>query len=120
MGIGEKVACIFMVLLAVYGCAQAVRRLCLWLTRCPRCTVCCRVAVPRNRAALAPLMRCLQSQAVWGDNGWQHTLVLLPPLEEEEQKQLAILRRETPSVIPVTPAQLYGMLLQLAAEEKEE
>ena len=120
MGFGEKVACVFVLLLAVYGCAQGVRRLCLWLTRCPRCTTCCRVAVPRNGAALAPLMRCLQSQAVWGDSSWRYTLVLLPSLDEEERKQLEILRRETPSVIPVTPTQLYGMLLQLTAEEKED
>ena len=67
------------ILLAVYGCAQAVRRLCLWLTRCPRCVVYCRLAIPRRRAELAPLVRCLQSQAMWDDPAvCCHTLVVLP------------------------------------------
>lgn len=105
--------------LAMYGCAQGIRWLCLRLTRCPGCAVCCRVAVPRSGAAVAPLMRCLQSQTVWGDPaGCRYTLVVLPALSEEEQAQLAILRREAPAVIPVTAEGLYDMLLCMTAEER--
>lgn len=121
----ETIAWVVVLLLALYGCAQVIRRLCLWLTRCPGCAVCCRVAVPRKGAALAPLVRCLESQAVWGDGGCpygegRHTLLVLPPLSEEERLQLPVLRREAPSVIPVTADQVYAILQQLAAEEPEE
>ena len=118
MGYGEIIGLFFVLLLALYGCAQAVRRMCLWMTRCPDCAVCCRVAVPRNGVALAPLVRCLQSQSVW-DEAYRYTLLLVPPADEEERRQLDILRREAPSVIPVTSAQLCAMLLQLAAENSE-
>lgn len=119
MHYGETIAWICVLLLAVYGCAQLVRRLCLWLTRCPGCAACCRVAVPRNGAALAPLIRCLQSQAVW-DETYRHTLVVIPPPNEEQRQLLTILAREAPAVTPVTPDQLHGMLLQLAAENATE
>ena len=120
--IGEAIALILMLLLALYGCAQLIRRFCLWVTRCPRCAWCCRVAVPRSRTALAPLLRCLESQAVWDDWGGisadcRRTLVLLP--DALTQEELTPLLREAPSVIPVTASQLHAMLLQLAAEERE-
>ncbi len=121
MGNGEIIACIFVLLLALYGCAQLIRRLCLWVTRCPGCAVCCRLAVPRNRAALVPLLRCLESQAVWDDpTGCRHTLVLLPELDTEQQHQLERAMEEAPSVIPVTASQLHAMLLQLATEDTNE
>lgn len=116
---GDGIAIVLVIFLAVYGCAQLVRRVCLWLTRCPDCAVCCRIAVPRNGVALAPLVRCLQSQSVW-DEAYRHTLLLIPSTDEEQRRQLVILRREAPSVIPVTSAQLCAMLLQLAAENSEE
>ena len=116
--VGEILAGIFVVFLALYGCAQLVRRICLWVTRCPACTWCCRLAIPRNRAALAPLFRCLESQAVWADSpGDRRTLVLLPE-GSVGCPELAALAQEHPSVVPVTAAQLHAMLIQLAAEEE--
>ncbi|MBQ8683051.1 MAG: hypothetical protein IJ518_00865 [Clostridia bacterium] len=119
--VGEAIAMILALLLALYGCAQLIRRVCLWAFRCPGCAWCCRLAVPRDRTALAPLLRCLESQAVWED--WdgapaccRRTLVLLPE-ETVGREDVALLFREAPSVIPVTATQLYAMLLQLAAEE---
>ena len=57
MTVWEGLVWVFVLLLALYGCTQAVRRLCLWLTRCPRCVQCCRLAIPRQRAELEPLVR---------------------------------------------------------------
>ena len=120
---GEAIAAVLVLLLALYGCAQLVRRVCLWLTRCPGCVWCCRVAVPRSRTALAPLLRCLESQAVWDEwgglpAGCRHTLLLLPN-DGVEQETLVPLLREAPSVTPVTVEQLAAMLQQVAAEETE-
>jgi len=120
VGASDIIIGIAVLLLAVYGCAQGIRRLCLWLTRCPGCAVCCRVAIPREGTAVAPLMRCLQSQAVWGECGCRRILLVLPPLCEEEQRQLVILQKETPAVIPVTAPQLHAMLQQLVAEQQRD
>ncbi len=117
--VGDVLAAMVVVFLALYGCAQLIRRVCLWLTRCPRCTWCCRVAVPRSRAALEPLFRCLESQAVWADPDCRRTLVLLPE-DAVGAPELTALMGEHPSVIPVTAPQLHAMLLQLAEAEKDD
>ena len=113
----ESFAWFCVVLLAVYGCAQVVRRLCLWLTRCPRCVECCRLAIPRERAELAPLLRCLQSQAVWDDPTiCRHTLVVLPPDVDLADETLQKLFVEAPAVIPVTCEDLMAMVSQRMKE----
>ena len=113
----ESVAWFCVVLLAVYGCAQAVRRLCLWLTRCPRCVECCRLAIPRGRADLAPLLRCLQSQAVWDDPLiCRHTLVVLPEGLSVEDEETWRLFEEAPCVIPVSYEDLAVMVRRVMEE----
>ena len=110
----EGFAWFSVVLLAVYGCTQAVRRLCLWLTRCPRCVECCRLAIPRERAELAPLLRCLQSQAVWEDPAvCRHTLVVLPEGTDTADEELWRIFEEAPWVIPVTYEDLTAMVRQM-------
>lgn len=117
MTFGESFAWFCVAMLAVYGCAQAVRRLCLWLTRCPRCVECCRVAVPRERAELAPLVRCLQSQAVWEDPVvCRHTLVVLPDGVDMGDEELIRIFEEAPWVIPVTYEDLTAMVRQMIKE----
>ena len=109
----ESLAGFCVVLLAVYGCAQVVRRLCLWLTRCPRCVECCRLAIPRERAELAPLLRCLQSQAVWDEPAiCRHTLVVLPPDMDPADEGLQKMFEEAPAVIPVTCEDLVTIVRQ--------
>lgn len=118
MGIGDKIAAVVVLLLALYGCAGLIRQICLWLTRCPGCAFCCRLAVPRRHTALAPLVRCLQSQTVWGDpTGCAHTLLILPDTPLEDGQELEKILSEAPTVLPVTVAQLHDMLQILAQEE---
>ena len=113
----EAVAWFSVVLLAVYGCAQLVRRLCLWLTRCPRCVECCRLAIPCKQAELAPLLRCLQSQAVWDDPAiCRHTLVVLPPSVDLTDTAWQKLFEESPAVMPVTCEDLVAMVRQRIKE----
>ncbi len=118
--VGDVLAAMFVVLLALYGCAQLIRRVCLWITRCPRCTWCCRVAVPHSRTELEPLFRCLESQAVWAESADDRRTLVLLPEGTVGQPELTALMEEHPSVIPVTASQLYAMLLQLAAEDKDD
>ena len=107
----EELAWFFLLLLAVYGCAQGIRRLCLWLTRCPRCVACCRLAVPRNEADLEPLVRCLQSQAMWEDPVvCRYTLVLLPQGTNLADEALCKTLEDAPWVIPVTDDDLAAMV----------
>ena len=106
---------IMVLLLAVYGCAQAVRRLCLWLTRCPRCVACCRLAVPQTGAGLAPLVRCLQSQAVWDDPATcRYTLVVLPADVDRTDEEIQCIFEDAPWVIPITCDELAAMVRQMA------
>lgn len=113
----ETAAWIGVLLLAVYGCAQAVRRLCLWVTRCPRCVDCCRLAIPRRQADLVPLVRCLQSQAVWDEPATcRYTLVVLPPDTDWNNEELCKIFEEAPWVIPVTCDDVAVMVRQIAQE----
>ena len=118
MTVWEGLAWVGVLLLALYGCTQAVRRLCLWLTRCPRCVAWCRVAIPRGRAELEPLVRCLQSQAVWDEpTVCRYTLVVLPQDMNTADEQLKRLFDETPGVIPVTCEDLTAMVRQVMIEK---
>ena len=118
MGIGEGIAAVAVLLLALNGCAGLIRQACLWMTRCPRCATCFRVAVPRAHTALAPLARCLQSRAVWDDpRGCRYTLLLLPEQPAEDPEELERIWRQSPAVLPVTASQLYEWLQVLAQEE---
>ena len=107
--------------LALCGCAAVIRRLCLWFTRCPSCAVCCRLAVPRDRAALAPLVRCLQGQMAWEDTTLcRCTLVLLPEGTGETSAEMDKIFGEAPGVIPVHREQLSDLIAWMAeALEKE-
>ena len=117
MTVWEGLAWIGVLLLALYGCTQAVRQLCLWLTRCPRCVAWCRVAIPRGRAELEPLVRCLQSQAVWDDPLLcRHTLVVLPPDVALADEELRRVFEAAPAVIPVTCEDLVAMVRQRIQE----
>ena len=118
MNIGNVIGWIVLVLLALYGCAQLIRRLCLWMFRCPRYVLCCRLAVPQERAALAPLARCLQAQTVWEDaSGCRYTLMLMPKTAEETSEELACIFSECPAVIPITIDGLQACLQELARSE---
>ena len=118
MMVWEGLAWVFVLLLALYGCTQAVRRLCLWLTRCPRCVQCCRLAIPRQRAELEPLVRCLQSQAVWDEPATcRYTLVVLPPNVDAADKELKRIFDEAPWVIPVTCEDMTAMVRQVIKEK---
>ncbi|MBQ7089270.1 MAG: hypothetical protein IJN04_06490 [Clostridia bacterium] len=114
----ETMAWICVMLLALYGCTGAVRRLCLWLTRCPRCVECCRLAIPRGTAELEPLVRCLQSQAVWDEpTTCRYTLVVLPPEVDRTDEELKCIFRAAPWVIPVTCEELTAMVRQASSEK---
>ena len=118
MTVWEGLAWVGVLLLAVYGCTQMVRRLCLWLTRCPRCVECCRLALPRQQAELAPLVRCLQSQAVWDEPATcRYTLVVLPQGIEATDEELKRIFDEAPWVIPVTCEDLTAMVRQVMTEK---
>lgn len=117
MDVGAVIGWIVLVTLALYGCAAVVRRLCLWFTRCPGCAVCCRLAVPRDRAALAPLVRCLQGQAVWEDPAeCRCTLVLLPEDVGESQEEMDKIFSDASGVIPVNREQLSELMDWLIQE----
>lgn len=104
MGIGDVLAFTCTLLLALYGCAQLIRRLCLWLTRCPACVRCYRLAVPHSEVAMEPLLECLQAQSVWAENGSGRTLLLLP--ENENMDALAPLLEQAPAVTALTAEEL--------------
>ncbi len=116
MELREGIALALLVLLALYGCAQAIRRLCLWLVRCRRVRE-YRVAVPDGAMAMEPLFRCLQARAVW-ENG-ETTYVLVPEPDAEALALAELLARETPCVRPVTPKKLYRTLVDMATGETE-
>ncbi len=109
MTFGEWLAAVIVLLLALYGCAQVIRRLCLWVTRCPRTVTCLRLAVPRERGAIEPLFRCLQAQAAWADARTERTLVVLPALGEEQRRMVSRLEEDNPAVTAVTAEDLAAL-----------
>ncbi|MBR5524775.1 MAG: hypothetical protein IKU51_05885 [Clostridia bacterium] len=117
MTVGVIIARVMVLLLSVYGCAQLIRRVCLWFARCPSCVTCCKLAVPRSGTALAPLLRCLQSQAVWEEpDGCRCTLLVLSEQSVEDAEELEKLLSQYPAVVAVKPEQLGSMLAVLAKE----
>ena len=118
MTFGESFAWFCVALLAVYGCAQVVRNVCLWLTRCPRCVTCCRLAIPHQKADLIPLVRCLQSQTVWEEPAvCCHTFVVLPADIDVTDVTLRRIFEEAPMVIPITSEDLTTMVTQWTKEK---
>jgi hypothetical protein len=78
---------------------------------------CCRLAIPRRRAELAPLVRCLQSQAVWDEPEiCRYTLVVLPEGVDTADEELKKIFAEAPWVIPVTADDLIVMVRQMITE----
>lgn len=55
-------------------------------------------------------MRCIQAQTAWHENDCRRTLVLLPPLTDEERRVADRLLREDPSVIPMTEQEMVTLL----------
>lgn len=110
MGIGEWIAWTGVLLLALYGCACLIRRLCLRVSRCPDTVRMYRVAVPRTGRGLEPLFRCLQAQAAWHEELCGHTMVVLPPLTAEERRLADRLIEEHPAIQPVTLAELSALM----------
>ena len=113
MTFGEWLAAVCVLLLALYGCAQRIRRLCLWVTRCPRSVMCIRLAVPRERGAIEPLFCCLQAQAAWADTRTECTLVVLPPLDAARRQMVEKLMCEHPAVVAVTAQELAVLAAEL-------
>ena len=114
----EILGWIVLILLAVYGCAQAIRRCCLWLFRCGDCAFCCRLAVPRDGEAVLPLIRCLQSQSAWEDTyGCRYTLMLLSDGTDTFSPEVELALQECPSVIPVGSEDLQEVLAILLDNE---
>lgn len=110
MGIGEWIAWVLLLLLALYGCASLMRRIILRITRCPETVRCYHLAVPPTGKAIEPLFRCLQAQATWEETGCRQTLVVLPPLTPAEQAMAWRLATENPAVRPVTVEELTEIL----------
>ena len=114
----EVIGLIIVLLLALYGCVQFIRRLCLWACRCPRCVQVYRLAIPSETAAIEPLMRCLQAQAVWDEQPCCRTLLLLPE-DGFADPTLDALLQETPAVVPLTAARLADYITAQKDERKE-
>ncbi len=107
--LGEWFAAVLVLMLALYGCVQLIRRVCLWATRCPRAVRCYRLAMPQSDTAMESLFRCLQAQAVWADAYTERTLVLLPPLDGEQQRLLQHLNEQHPAVKIITVEELVAL-----------
>lgn len=103
MGMGEWLAAVSVVLLAIYGCASLVRRICLWATRCRAVARCYRIAIPREGAAIEPLMQCLSTQAAWSDPAEPLLLVVRQPPQ-------TVAASERMPVTAVTPQELVQLL----------
>ena len=115
MKIGEILAAVWVLLLALYGCAGLMRRVCLWLFSCSRCAHCYRIAVPDPDVEMEPLLRCLQSQTVWDDLcPCHHTLLLLPDEWTASDEEAETMLRQAPAVIPVTANDLVDMIRTLS------
>lgn len=113
MTFGEWFAAIGVLLLSLYGCTQLIRRVCLWIWRCPRSVRCYRLTVPRDGGAIEPLFRCLQAQEAWADERAECTLVLLPPLGEAQRRMVDRLIEENPAVVAVTAEELAALVAEL-------
>lgn len=112
MNFGEWLSMILVLLLALYGCAQLIRRLCLWAVRCPRTVRYYRVALPGADGAVEPLIRCLQAQAAWSEERARERTVILLPSDSAGYSVARRLAREDPAVTPVTLAELTSLLTE--------
>ncbi len=118
MSFGEWLVAVLVLLLAVYGCAQLIRRVCLWAFRCPRYVACMRLAIPQHCGAMEPLFRCLQAQAAWADSHTERTLVLVSAMDEQQQRMVEKLTEENPSVTVVTTERLVALVEELQDFQK--
>lgn len=118
MGVGEWFAWVLLLLLALYGCAQLIRRLCLWFWRCKDVEL-YRVAVPRKPGVSEALLRCLEAQAAWNEGA--HTYVLLPDTSSDidELGIARLLAEQIPSVTPVDAKELYGVITRMTESDQE-
>lgn len=115
MNILEALTWVGILLLALYGCANLIRRICLRLTRCDRSVAFYWLAVPPRGMAMEPLCRCLQAQTAWKGECTQ-TLLMLPEGTSEEAEQAVRLLAENPSVVPLTERELMTFITTLYVE----
>ncbi len=116
MDILEALTWVGVLLLALYGCANLIRRICLRLTRCDRSVVFYSLAVPPRGMALEPLCRCLQAQTAWKSNSCTQTLLMLPDATVEETELAARLLSENSSVVPLTEQELMTFITTLCVD----
>lgn len=117
MGMAEWFAWVLLLLLALYGCAQLIRQLCLWFWRCKDVDL-YRIAVPRNAGVTEPLLRALEAQAAWNEGA--HTYVLLPAVSDIDALGIArLLAQQIPSVTPVSAEELYRIVTHWTDADEE-
>lgn len=118
MGMAEWFAWVLLLLLALYGCAQLIRQLCLWFWRCKDVDL-YRIAVPRKPGVSEPLLRSLEAQAAWNEGA--HTYVLLSDTASDidELGIARLLAQQIPSVTPVDAEELYRIVTHLTDAEKK-
>lgn len=115
MNVLEAISLVSVLLLALYGCANLIRRICLWATRCDRSVAFYWLAVPPRDMALEPLCRCLQAQTAWKDKCTQ-TLLLLPYGAAGDEELAARLLADNCSVIPMTEQELLTFITTLSID----
>ncbi len=115
MEILEAITWIGVLLLALYGCAHLIQRICLWATRCDRSVAFYRLAVPPRDMAIEPLCRCLQAQNAWQDDCTQTMIVLIRDSAEEAELAMRLLA-ENPSVVPLTEHELITFITTLSID----
>ena len=117
MNILEPLTWVGVLLLALYGCANLIRRICLRLTRCDRSVAFYWLAVPPHGMAVEPLCRCLQSQTAWKGE-CTRTLLLLPECTPEETELATRLLAENPSVVPLAEPELITFITTLHTKQE--
>lgn len=115
MNVLEMISWVSVLLLALYGCANLIRRICLRATRCDRSVAFYWLAVPPRGMAIEPLCRCLQAQTAWNDKCVQ-TILLLPHGSSEDSELATRLLAENPSVIPLTERELIAFITTLSID----
>ena len=115
MNVLEVISWVGVLLLALYGCANLIRRICLWATQCDRTVTFYWLAVPPRNMAIEPLCRCLQAQTAWQDKCSQ-TILLLPNESAEDAHLAARLLAENPSVVPLTEREFITFITTLSID----
>lgn len=115
MNVLEMISWVCVLLLALYGCANLIRRISLWITRCDRSVLFYWLAVPPRNMAIEPLCRCLQAQTAWKDKCTQ-TILLLPNESSEDARVASRLLAENPSVVPLTEREFVTFITTLSID----